>query len=100
MWIYASLHQFSTSGTRLEHFPSQARHSLIPKPHWGGLGGRGSGGSGGLQPSVPHTAAGHTGDAIPWSSHGAGRSSLVGPKEKLDTLGGSEHHFTERLDTC
>lgn len=27
-------------------------------------------------------------------------SSLAGPKEKLDALGGSEHHFTEGLDTC
>lgn len=29
-----------------------------------------------------------------------GRSRLEGPKEKLDTLDSSEHHFTEGLDTC
>lgn len=55
-----------------------------PKPLWGELGRRGSGG---LQLSTPHM-----GDAIPWSSQE--------PKEKPDTLGGSEHHFTEGLATC
>lgn len=73
-----------------------------PKPHWRDLGRRGGGG---LQLRVPHAAAGHMGVTIPCSSHRAGswspgRSSLAGPKEKLDTLGGSEHHFTEGLDTC
>lgn len=38
---------------------------------------------------------GHSGEATPQRPHGA-RSST---KEKLDALGGSEHHFTEGLDT-
>lgn len=52
-----------------------------PRPHRGVVGGKGE--------------QGHSGEATPQRPHGAGSSS----KEKPDTLGGSEHHFTEGLDT-
>lgn len=52
-----------------------------PRPHRGGVSGKGE--------------QGHSGEATPQRPHGAGSSS----KEKPDTLGGSEHHFTEGLDT-